>query len=63
MKRNVGKTDAYIRYALGIVFIVLAIVWQWWFIIVAVIAFGTGFFRTCPLYMPFRIKTNKNQKQ
>ncbi len=63
MKKNVGKTDSYIRYALGVVFIVLAFVWTWWMLIPAAIAVGTAFLGVCPLYLPFGINTNKTDSK
>ncbi len=59
MKKNVGKTDTYIRYAVGVVLIVLAIVWSWWLLIPAAIAIATGYFGTCGLYSLFGINTCK----
>lgn len=63
MKKNVGKTDTYIRYGLGVVFIVLAIVWSWWFAIPAVIAIATGYFGFCGLYSLFGISTCKLKEE
>jgi preprotein translocase subunit SecF len=59
MQKNVGKIDSYIRYGIGVVLIVLAIVWQWWLAIPAVIAIATGFLGTCGLYRLFGINTCK----
>lgn len=61
MKKNVGKTDTYIRYALGVVFAVLAVLWQWWMVIPALIAFATGYFGVCGLYKLVGINTCKLQ--
>ncbi|MBN2541142.1 MAG: DUF2892 domain-containing protein [Bacilli bacterium] len=63
MKKNVGKVDSYIRYALGVVFIVLAIVWTWWMLIPAAIAVGTAALGVCPLYLPFGINTRKEESK
>lgn len=63
MKKNVGKTDSYIRYGLGVVFIVLAIVWQWWMVIPAAIAIATGYLGTCGLYSLFGINTCKLEQK
>jgi len=59
MKKNVGKTDTYIRYALGIVFLVLAVIWHWWMVIPALVAFATGYFGMCGLYRLVGINTCK----
>ncbi|MCF7926681.1 MAG: DUF2892 domain-containing protein [Candidatus Izimaplasma sp.] len=59
MKKNVGKEDAYVRYALAIVFLVLAILYSYWFLIGTVILALTGFLGTCGLYSLFGINTCK----
>ena len=59
VKKNVGKNDTYIRYAVGLVFLVLAIVWSWWFVIPAVISIVTGYLGFCGLYSLFGINTCK----
>lgn len=63
MKKNVGKTDAYIRYGLGVVFIVLAVVYSWWFVIPAAISIATGALGTCGLYSLFGVNTCKLKDQ
>lgn len=50
MKKNVGKTDAYIRYALALVLVVLAYYFSWWILIPAVIMVVTGYRRECHVY-------------
>jgi len=58
MEKNVGKLDAIIRYAIGGVLIVLAIVLQvWWLLIPAAIAIATGALGRCGLYKLFGINT------
>ncbi len=60
MMKNVGAIDRMIRLILGIVLVTLVFVgpktnWGWIgliFLITSVISF-------CPLYLPFRINTNK----
>lgn len=60
MIKNVGKVDAYIRYAIGLIFIVLAVVFSnWWLLIPAGAAFVTGALGTCGLYALFGISTCK----
>lgn len=66
MKKNVGKTDAYIRYGIGVVFIALTFIFSiWWFLIPAAIAILTGALGVCGLYKIFGINTCKvnNQKK
>ena len=64
MKLNVGSTDRMIRIAIAIVAAILAIVVGGTFgvvlWIVAAIMLVTGVVRVCPLYLPFKISTNKN---
>ncbi|MFK5883191.1 MAG: DUF2892 domain-containing protein [Candidatus Izemoplasma sp.] len=50
MKKNVGNTDAYIRYALGFILVVLAFVYSLWLLIPAVIMIITGYRRVCHIY-------------
>jgi hypothetical protein len=58
MEKNVGKLDAIIRYAIGGVLIVLAVVLQvWWLLIPAAIAIATGALGRCGLYKLFGINT------
>ncbi len=60
MIKNVGAVDRMIRLIVGIILVVLVFVgpktnWGWIgliFIITAVVGF-------CPLYLPFKINTNK----
>lgn len=59
MKKNVGKTDQYIRYALGVIFIVLAVVWTWWMLIPAAISIVTAAVGRCGLYKLIGINTCK----
>lgn len=59
MKKNVGTIDSYIRYGIGIVFIVLAVFYSWWLLIPAAIAIATGALGTCGLYRLFGINTCK----
>ena len=64
MKLNVGSTDRMIRIAIAIVAAILAVVVGGTFgivlWIVAAIMLVTGIVRVCPLYLPFKISTNKN---
>ena len=59
MKKNVGSIDKIVRVVLGIGFIVLSFVVSPWFVIGAIIAFGTALLGVCPLYIPFGINTIK----
>lgn len=59
MQKNVGKTDSYIRYGVGLVFIVLAYFISWWLLIPAALAIVTGAVGQCGLYRLFGINTCK----
>ncbi len=60
MKRNVGKTDQIIRYAIGAVLVVVAIVTQiWWLLIPAALAILTGALGRCGLYKLIGVNTCK----
>ena len=61
MKKNVGSVDKIVRLVLGVGLVVLSFVVSPWFVIGAVIAFGTAFLGVCPLYIPFGINTNKKK--
>ncbi|HAQ56609.1 MAG TPA: DUF2892 domain-containing protein [Acholeplasmatales bacterium] len=62
MKKNIGKIDRFIRLAVGAVLVILAAVIPfWWLLIPAAIALATAALERCPLYVPFGIRTNKNE--
>jgi type IV secretory pathway TrbD component len=63
MKLNVGGTDRMVRIVIAIVAAIVAImkggtlgIVLW---VVAAIMLVTAVVRVCPLYMPFKINTNK----
>ncbi len=60
MSKNVGAVDRMIRLIIGVVLIALVFIgpkteWGW----LGLIFFVTGFAGFCPLYLPFKINTNK----
>ena len=65
MKLTVGSTDRMIRIVIAVIAAILALtvakgalaIVLW---IVAAIMLVTGVVRVCPLYLPFKISTNKN---
>lgn len=62
MKKNVGNIDRIIRFAVGGVLVILAVAIPfWWLLIPAAIALATAALRRCPLYLPFKIDTNKEK--
>ncbi|NOX38799.1 MAG: DUF2892 domain-containing protein [Calditrichaeota bacterium] len=60
MKRNVGKTDRVIRIVLGLVIIVLGYLNNSWWGAIGLIPLLTAFVGFCPLYVPFKINTEKS---
>lgn len=63
--KNLGSIDRTIRTILGVLLVIAAVVLQvttgalWWLGLVGAVLLGTAAISTCPLYMPFGIKTNK----
>lgn len=60
IKKNVGKTDALIRYGIGVALIIAGFYTKdflWLFLILAVISIGTGYFKTCGIYSVFGLNT------
>ncbi len=57
---NIGGVDRTLRIAIGVVLIGLAVsdTISWWGYL-GVIPLLTGFFRFCPAYLPFGIRTCK----
>jgi len=62
MKKNVGTADKWIRIIIGLVLLSLVFIgpktaWGWLGLIPLITAF-VGF---CPLYLPFKISTKKEE--
>ena len=60
MIKNVGAVDRIIRLIIGVILIALVFIgpktpWGW----IGLIFFITGAIGFCPLYLPFKINTNK----
>lgn len=58
--KNVGAVDRMVRLIIGVVLIALVFIgpktpWGW----IGLIFFITGAIGFCPLYLPFKINTNK----
>ncbi|GAB6106581.1 YgaP family membrane protein [Fusibacter bizertensis] len=63
--KNVGSVDRLIRIILGILVLSLFFVLQGalkWVSIIGIILIITGLINFCPLYVPFKINTNKKDK-
>jgi len=63
MKKNVGTVDKIIRAVLGVGFVVLSFTVSWWFLIGAVLMFGTAALGTCGIYTLLGISTCKTQQK
>ena len=65
MKKNVGSLDRIIRAIVGVVLLVLLAVTTGWLQIIVgvlgVIMVVTAITGVCPLYIPFKIDTNKKK--
>lgn len=67
MKRNVGSKDRWIRIIVGLVVLVAHYVYYavtGYYCVWANIGYLfilTGIFRFCPLYIPFKINTNRQK--
>ena len=67
MKCNVGKTDRIIRVVVGLVILIVHYVYYaitGYYCVWANLAYIpllTGLFRICPLYIPFKINTDKSK--
>jgi hypothetical protein len=57
MTCNVGKTDRIIRYAMGMIIILLGVYFNSWWGAVGLILLLTATIRWCPAYIPFGIST------
>ena len=62
MERNVGGADKVVRIILGIILLSLLFIIDGngkWFGLIGIILLFTGLVGWCPLYLPFKFKTNK----
>ena len=59
MKKNVGNADRVIRIVLALVIFALGIIFQSWWGLLGFIPLLTAFMSWCPVYLPFKISTNK----
>ena len=60
MKQNVGEVDRYVRFALGVVLVVVGYTQMlWWLVAVGVVVVLTGLCRFCGAYSLFGVSTCK----
>ncbi|KAB2879119.1 DUF2892 domain-containing protein [bacterium] len=62
MKCNVGNADRMFRIIGGLVIIALGFIYQSWWGVIGVLPILTGTLRWCPLYLPFKISTDKTHQ-
>lgn len=61
MKKNIGRTDKGIRYILGALIVLFGIYFNNWWGLLGLIPILTALIGWCPLYVPLKLKTNKNE--
>jgi hypothetical protein len=61
MEKNIGNIDSLIRILIGFAALYLAFLQSVYWLILALIALGTGITRKCPLYSLIGISTIKNK--
>ncbi len=59
MKSNVGTIDRLMRIVLGLIIAILGVWFDSWWGLVGIVPLATGIFKICPLYIPCRISTVK----
>jgi hypothetical protein len=59
MKKNMGKTDRWIRVIIGLAIIAAGIYFKSWWGLIGIIPLATSLISTCPLYLPFGISTRR----
>jgi hypothetical protein len=57
MIKNIGSADQIIRIIIGVTIAGLGLYFKSWWGLVAIVPILTAFIRTCPLYIPFGMKT------
>ncbi|MBL7996915.1 DUF2892 domain-containing protein [bacterium] len=62
MKCNVGNADRMFRIIGGMVIIALGLIFQSWWGVIGLLPILTGTLRWCPLYLPFKISTDKTNQ-
>jgi hypothetical protein len=61
MRKNMGKIDRIIRTILGIIIIAIGIYYQNWWGALGLILLLTATLSWCPIYVPFKLSTNKSE--
>lgn len=61
MVKNVGSSDKLIRYILGLVILGLGYYYKSWWGLIGIIPIGTALIGVCPVYLPFKLSSNKKE--
>ncbi len=61
MKCNVGKSDKVIRIILGVAIGAAGLYYNSWWGLVGIVPIFTALINWCPLYVPFGIRTRKEE--
>ena len=61
MKKNVGKNGRIFRLFLGVAIIAVGLYYQSWWGAIGLVLLLTAAINWCPLYVPFKISTNKSE--
>ena len=61
MRKNMGKTDRILRAIIGTIVIAIGIFYQSWWGTLGLIPLITAIISWCPIYLPFKLSTNKSE--
>ena len=61
MKMNIGITDRWIRVVAGLAVIAAGIYFKSWWGLLGLLPLLTAAIRSCPLYLPFGIRTHRSK--
>lgn len=61
MVKNMGSVDRLIRLVLGLIILLVSIGAKSWWALLGIVLIVTALIKSCPLYLPFRISTNKDK--
>ena len=63
MKCNMGKADRILRAIVGVAVIAVGYYYQSWWGALGLIPLLTSVVSFCPLYLPFKLSTNKSEEK
>jgi hypothetical protein len=61
MEKNMGSVDKKLRLIVGVLILVVGYLNESWWGLVGLIPIITSFISFCPIYVPFKISTNKDK--